>query len=47
MNRIISFFKGKGFYLALALCILAAAASSLVQRSFALARPAASGPSAT
>ena len=28
MNRIISFFKGKGFYLALALCILAAAASS-------------------
>ena len=28
MNRIISFFKGKGFYVALALCILAAAASS-------------------
>lgn len=28
MNRIISFFKGRGFYLALALCILAAAASS-------------------
>lgn len=28
MSRIISFFKGKGFYLALALCILAAAASS-------------------
>lgn len=28
MNRIISFFKGKGFYLALSLCILAAAASS-------------------
>lgn len=28
MNRIISFFKGKGFYLALSLCILAAAGSS-------------------
>ena len=28
MNRIISFFKGKGFYLALSLCIPAAAGSS-------------------
>lgn len=28
MNRIISFFKGKGFYLALSLCVLAAAGSS-------------------
>lgn len=28
MNRIVSFFKGKGFYLALTLCILAAAGSS-------------------